>query len=206
MALKFISFAELLPKTGGGGVRRDGTGQANTHAGVAVPLASERASPPPSASGEPGARLNLRGGIDRQQPCGFQAPDPTDPTDPTSFEGMACLSSFNSVASPINAASVNDAWRVWELKHGPCEFGTAMNSDMFYPWPEDCPAAFPTHELAGCIVKPPVVPFDLMAWKTPAASYHAHHFICPTCIAAGRGSRYGQRCGAGMALWRAYVK
>jgi hypothetical protein len=40
-------------------------------------------------------------------------------------------------------------------------------------------------------------------WKELAAAYHAHHFNCPTCIAAGRGSRYGQRCGAGMALWRA---
>lgn len=41
-------------------------------------------------------------------------------------------------------------------------------------------------------------------WKEVAAAYHAHHFNCPTCIVAGRGSRYGQRCGAGMALWRAY--
>ena len=48
---------------------------------------------------------------------------------------------------------------------------------------------------------PPVNPQD---WKELAAAYHAHHFNCPTCIAAGRGSRYGQRCGAGMALLRAY--
>jgi len=41
-------------------------------------------------------------------------------------------------------------------------------------------------------------------WKELAAAYHAHHFNCPVCIAAGRGSRYGQRCGTGMALWRAY--
>lgn len=47
---------------------------------------------------------------------------------------------------------------------------------------------------------PPVNPQD---WKELAAAYHAHHFNCPTCIAAGRGSRYGQRCGAGTALWRA---
>ena len=50
---------------------------------------------------------------------------------------------------------------------------------------------------------PPVNPQD---WKEQAAAHHAHHFNCPTCIAAGRGSRYGQRCGAGMALWRAYCK
>jgi hypothetical protein len=48
---------------------------------------------------------------------------------------------------------------------------------------------------------PPENPLD---WKELAAAYHAHHFNCPTCIAAGRGSRYGRRCGAGMALWRAY--
>ena len=47
----------------------------------------------------------------------------------------------------------------------------------------------------------PEAPAD---WKERAAVYHAHHFNCATCIAAGRGSRYGQRCGAGMALWQAY--
>lgn len=41
-------------------------------------------------------------------------------------------------------------------------------------------------------------------WKELAAAYHAHHFNCPTCISAGRGSRYGQRCGTGLTLWRAY--
>ena len=48
---------------------------------------------------------------------------------------------------------------------------------------------------------PPDNPLD---WKELAAAYHAHHFNCPTCIAAGRGSRYGMRCGTGAALWRAY--
>ncbi|MBA3595288.1 MAG: hypothetical protein H0W47_16080 [Polaromonas sp.] len=47
---------------------------------------------------------------------------------------------------------------------------------------------------------------DPVDWKGLAAAYQAHHFNCPTCIAAGRGSRYGQRCGAGMALWRAYCE
>ena len=50
----------------------------------------------------------------------------------------------------------------------------------------------------------PEPPSDPHAWKELAAAYHAHHFNCPTCIAAGLGSQYGQRCGAGMALWRAY--
>ena len=42
-------------------------------------------------------------------------------------------------------------------------------------------------------------------WHALDAAYLAHHFNCHTCIAAGRGSRYGQRCGAGMALWRTYA-
>ena len=48
------------------------------------------------------------------------------------------------------------------------------------------------------------LPTNQLGWKKLASAYHAHHVICPTCIAAGRGSRYGQRCGAGMALWQAY--
>jgi hypothetical protein len=48
---------------------------------------------------------------------------------------------------------------------------------------------------------PPDAPED---WKALAAAYHAHHFHGPTCIAAGRGLRYGLRCGVGMALWRTY--
>lgn len=41
-------------------------------------------------------------------------------------------------------------------------------------------------------------------WQALDAAYLAHHFNCPTCIAAGRGSRYGLRCGTGTALWRTY--
>ncbi len=52
----------------------------------------------------------------------------------------------------------------------------------------------------------PDPPDDPLDWKELAAAYHTHHFNCPTCIAAGRGSQYGQRCGAGMALWRAYCE
>lgn len=43
-------------------------------------------------------------------------------------------------------------------------------------------------------------------WHALDAAYLAHHFNCPTCIAAGRGSRYGLRCGIGAALWRAYAQ
>ena len=46
---------------------------------------------------------------------------------------------------------------------------------------------------------------ETMDWHALDAAYLAHHFNCPTCIAAGRGTRYGLRCGAGAALWRAYL-
>lgn len=39
-------------------------------------------------------------------------------------------------------------------------------------------------------------------WRELDRVYLAHHFNCPTCIAAGRG--YGLRCGTGTALWAAY--
>jgi hypothetical protein len=50
---------------------------------------------------------------------------------------------------------------------------------------------------------PPVDPAD---WKELASAYNTHHFKCAHCAAAGRGSKYGQRCGAGMALWRTYCE
>jgi hypothetical protein len=54
-------------------------------------------------------------------------------------------------------------------------------------------------------VLPAAPPADPVDWHALDAAYLAHHFNCPTCIAAGRGSRYGQRCGTGAALWRAYT-
>ena len=56
----------------------------------------------------------------------------------------------------------------------------------------------------------PSVPADaapeLADWHMLDAAYLAHHFNCPTCIAAGRGDRYGLRCGTGATLWRAHVQ
>ena len=45
---------------------------------------------------------------------------------------------------------------------------------------------------------------DPNAWRVLSAAYHAHHFACHVCIAAGRGAQYGLRCGVGAALWVAY--
>ena len=42
-------------------------------------------------------------------------------------------------------------------------------------------------------------------WRVLAKEYQHHHVKCPICIAAGRGSQYGLRCGVGMALWRDYA-
>lgn len=52
--------------------------------------------------------------------------------------------------------------------------------------------------------EPPSNPASPTDWHALDAAYLAHHFNCPICIAAGRGSRYGLRCGVGMTLWRAY--
>ena len=50
----------------------------------------------------------------------------------------------------------------------------------------------------------PEPPADPGAWRELAQAYHEHHFACAHCIAAGRGVRYGLRCGVGTALWSAY--
>jgi len=50
----------------------------------------------------------------------------------------------------------------------------------------------------------PEPPFDPDAWRELAEAYHAHHFSCAYCIAAGRGNRYGVHCGVGAALWTSY--
>jgi hypothetical protein len=40
--------------------------------------------------------------------------------------------------------------------------------------------------------------------QSAAQDYHAHHFNCHTCIAAGRGIGYGKRCAFGLVLWNTY--
>jgi hypothetical protein len=40
--------------------------------------------------------------------------------------------------------------------------------------------------------------------QSTAQAYHAHHFNCNTCIAAGRGNRYVNRCTVGLGLWNTY--
>lgn len=206
MALKFISIADLLRIKGDGGVSGDNSRRINEHAGVAVPPAPMLHSPLHPGGGGRG-EFRITGGDDRSQyPCGFQATDPTDPTNPTCIQGTACPSSSDGIGQPMNTDMLSDAWHPLDLAQGCREFNTAMNSDKFYVGPGDCPDAFPTLEPAGWNVEPPAVPADPMVWRASAASYHAHHFSCPTCIAAGRGLEYGMRCGPGLLLWDAYAK
>ena len=40
--------------------------------------------------------------------------------------------------------------------------------------------------------------------RSAAQIYHAHHFGCQYCIAAGWGVRHGECCQVGAALWGAY--
>ncbi len=49
---------------------------------------------------------------------------------------------------------------------------------------------------------PPAPALTHAEWATLDKAYQAHHFGCPTCIAAGKG--YGLRCGTGAALWAEY--
>jgi hypothetical protein len=48
-------------------------------------------------------------------------------------------------------------------------------------------------------------PDNAVNWHVLDGAYMAHHFNCKTCTAAGRGIRYGLRCGAGAALWALYA-
>ena len=62
----------------------------------------------------------------------------------------------------------------------------------------------PTGPAQAAGVAPPAAATDPNAWRVLSAAYHAHHFACHVCIAAGRGAQYGLRCGVGAALWVAY--
>ena len=47
-------------------------------------------------------------------------------------------------------------------------------------------------------------PEPVMDWRELDRAYLAHHVMCKTCQAAGRGRTYGLRCGVGAALWASY--
>ena len=41
-------------------------------------------------------------------------------------------------------------------------------------------------------------------WRELSTAYYLHHFGCATCIAAGRGGRFDERCPDGAPLWKNY--
>ena len=72
-------------------------------------------------------------------------------------------------------------------------------------WTPVTPVTPPNRYDGKAIRQPPMTAANdptLADWKTLDRAYQAHHGQCPQCIAAGRG--YGQRCGAGAALWCSY--
>ncbi len=54
--------------------------------------------------------------------------------------------------------------------------------------------------------KPAKVKHIDKSWKPLALEYYEHHFKCPFCISAGKGARYGLKCGTGATLWALYQK
>ena len=67
-------------------------------------------------------------------------------------------------------------------------------------------SAMPEQVSSVLAVPSPATLEKLVDWHALDAIYLAHHFNCPACIAAGRGSRYGLRCDTGAALWCAYAQ
>lgn len=77
-----------------------------------------------------------------------------------------------------------------------------QNDDLPQPLPRE--VLMEEYRLFSKLQPLPEPPPDPQAWKEMAQAYHAHHFNCHTCQAAGRGSMYGMRCGVGAALWIEY--
>ena len=66
-------------------------------------------------------------------------------------------------------------------------------------------AATPTHSEQKRVLMRQRGPWLTGRQALDATAYHAHHFNCPQCIAAGRGQQYGGRCAVGLALWSDYT-
>lgn len=60
-------------------------------------------------------------------------------------------------------------------------------------------------ELIEALAPPADKPTNPDAWRELDRAYLAHHAGCTVCQAAGRGARYGLRCGTGTALWASYT-
>ena len=81
-------------------------------------------------------------------------------------------------------------------QHTPHQYGITFSAQLKGPVP--APGQHPAN--TGPAPEHPAA----VAWQALDKAYQAHHFKCAICIAAGRGVRYGLRCGTGAALWTAY--
>ena len=91
-----------------------------------------------------------------------------------------------------------------DTRDTPCFADTRANAQIV---PIDVAANDPEPDVLENLLKPVIAPepsTNPNAWRELAQAYHLHHFVCSTCIAAGRGAMYGLRCGVGAALWRHY--
>ena len=121
---------------------------------------------------------------------------------PAILRGVSGVSSndgFIQVATVINRAGTSDT---------PSE---NMGCQPQPAWPWGCTLDTPAtpEKITTEHTKPwqllwPREPFMTDSEQSAARVYHAHHFRCRTCIAAGRGTRFGRRCSAGLALWNTY--
>ena len=81
-------------------------------------------------------------------------------------------------------------------QHTPHQYGITFSAQLKGPVP--APGQHPAN--TGPAPEHPAA----VAWQALDKAYQAHHVKCPICIAAGRGIRYGLRCGTGASLWTAY--
>ena len=141
--------------------------------------------------------MNLASRMKKGSLRGFATTTPaTVATDkPFISPGVATVSTVN-VAKAKNPAK-NDP--VLQMQAPPADTTTAVSS-------VPTEAVFPLPERLSSVssVPPPAILEKPVDWHMLDAAYLVHHFSCAICIAAGRSSRYGLRCGIGAVLWRAY--
>lgn len=115
--------------------------------------------------------------------------------------GVSSSDGFLQVTTVINRAGTSDT----PLENMGCTPQPA--------WPLGCTLDTPAtpEKIANEYKKPwqlfrPCEPLLTDSERSAVRFYHAHHFRCRTCIAAGRGTLCGQRCSAGLALWNTYSR
>ena len=62
-----------------------------------------------------------------------------------------------------------------------------------------------SYKKIGVASSPKKLAIDDEEFQALDKGYLSHHFKCTTCISAGRGSQYANRCDLGAMLWDAYT-